>query len=153
MTRILDFAAIWSRKGFTAWAHKYVIMPNHIHAIVEIVNPKHKKHRLKNQFQIVDYHGRMVVVVIVVATTMTMPVRQPKSISSFMAGFKAAVNSKIDDFIDDNNLDIPKYNCNNRFFQRNYHDRVIRNPTEYRRIKYYIRNNPQNWKGDDLLPE
>jgi len=83
---------------------------------------------------------------------MTTPVRQPKSISSFMAGFKAAVNSKIDDFIDDNNLDIPKYNRNNRFFQRNYHDRVIRNPTEYRRIKYYIRNNPKNWKGDDLSP-
>ena len=27
--------------------HEYVIMPNHIHAIVEIVNPKHKKTSIK----------------------------------------------------------------------------------------------------------
>ena len=29
-----------------------------------------------------------------------IPIRKPKSISSFVAGFKSAVNSKIDDYID-----------------------------------------------------
>src|SRR5690606_16496231 len=45
-----------------------------------------------------------------------LPVRLPKSISSFMAGFKSAVNSKIDDYIDEYQLKIPKYNRNNHFF-------------------------------------
>ncbi len=67
-----------------------------------------------------------------------------------MAGFKSAVNTKIDDYIDDNNLDIPKYNRNNPFFQRDYHDRIIRNEAEFQRIKYYIINNPKNWNGDRL---
>jgi len=36
--------------------------------------------------------------------------RKPKSISSFIAGFKSVINSKIDDYIDEHNLDIPKFN-------------------------------------------
>jgi putative transposase len=51
--------------------------------------------------------------------------RLPKSISSFLAGFKSAVNSKIDDYIDENGLDISKYNRNNHFFQPDYYDHII----------------------------
>jgi len=79
--------------------------------------------------------------------------RKPKSISSFIAGFKSAINSRIDDFIDDHGLDIPKYNRNNHFFQSNYHDRVIRNDAEYDRIKNYIRDNPKKWDDDQLNQE
>ncbi|MEA2104066.1 MAG: transposase, partial [Candidatus Cloacimonadota bacterium] len=75
-------------------------------------------------------------------------IRKPKSISSFLGGFKSVVNSKIDDYIDDNNLNIPKYNRNNHFFQPNYYDHIIRNNAEYERIKNYIKNNPQKWEGD-----
>ena len=74
--------------------------------------------------------------------------RKPKSISSFIAGFKSVINSKIDDYIDEHNLDIPKYNRKNHFFQPNYYDHVVRNNEEYRRIKFYIKNNPQNWARD-----
>ena len=74
--------------------------------------------------------------------------RQPKSISSFFAGFKSATNTKIDDYIDENNLDIPKYNKKNHFFQPNYHDHIIRNNNEYNRISEYIKNNPQKWNDD-----
>jgi len=76
------------------------------------------------------------------------PVRQPKSISSFLAGFKSAVNSKIDDYIDQHQLKIPKYNRYNHFFQPNYHDHIIRNSRQYWRIKNYIRNNPKKWYQD-----
>jgi REP element-mobilizing transposase RayT len=78
------------------------------------------------------------------------PFRQPKSISSFLAGFKSAVNSRIDDFIDENDLDIPKFNRKNHFFQPNYHDRIIRNEGEFLRIAEYIRNNPRKWSDDRL---
>jgi hypothetical protein len=76
------------------------------------------------------------------------PVRLPKSISSFIAGFKSSVNTKIDDYIDEHQLNIPKYNRNNHFFQPNYHDHIIRNEMEYQNISNYIKNNPFNWKND-----
>ncbi len=78
--------------------------------------------------------------------------RKPKSISSFIAGFKSAVNSKFDDYIDDHQLDMPKFNRHNHFFQPNYYDRVIRNEREYMRIKNYIIDNPANWDDDNFNP-
>jgi hypothetical protein len=54
------------------------------------------------------------------------PIRLPKSISSFIAGFKSAVNTEIDDYIDEHQLDIPKYNKINHFFaqlSRPYHQK------------------------------
>lgn len=54
-----------------------------------------------------------------------------KSISSFVAGFKSALNAKIDDDTDARELEIPKFNRNHHFFRPNYHDRVIRNRQEY----------------------
>ncbi len=67
-----------------------------------------------------------------------------------MAGFKSAVNTKIDYHIDEQNLQIPKYNRNNHFFQSNYHDHIIRNNVEYKNILTYIRNNPLHWNSDKL---
>jgi REP element-mobilizing transposase RayT len=34
------------------------------------------------------------------------------------------------------------------FWQRNYYDRIIRNDDEYMRIEKYIKNNPANWEKD-----
>ncbi|MBN7810849.1 hypothetical protein J0A68_07780 [Algoriphagus sp. H41] len=76
------------------------------------------------------------------------PIRLPRSISSFLAGFKSAVNSRIDDYIDQHHLKMPKYNHYNHFFQPNYHDHIIRDQGEYQRIKAYIRNNPGKWHED-----
>ena len=72
----------------------------------------------------------------------------PRSISSFLAGFKSAVNTQIDDYIDEHQLNIPKYNRHYHFFQPNYHDHIIRNHKEYVNISRYIIRNPQNWVKD-----
>ncbi len=72
------------------------------------------------------------------------PIRQPKSISSFMTGFKSAVNTKIGDYFDENQLQISKYNRNTHFFQPNYQDHVIQNNYEYQNIKNYIINKSRN---------
>ncbi len=80
----------------------------------------------------------------------TILIRKSKSVSSFVAGFKSAVNSKIDDFIDEHNLKIPKYNKNNHFFQQDYYDHIIRNSNEHKRIKKYIINNPSKWHYDSF---
>ncbi len=76
--------------------------------------------------------------------------RQPKSVSSFVAGYKSAVVNKIDDYIDDNKLKTNKFNRNNPLWQSNYHDHIIRDNESYHKIKNYIINNPGNWREDGL---
>lgn len=165
---------------------EYIIMPNHLHAILIIEKPenyaiensdKNEKNESTDggiltktdggnsethgQF-IAETHGRTHAETHGRASqsrSVRSPdsgefVRKPQSISSFIAGFKSAVNSKIDDYIDNQGLDIPKYNRNNHFFQPNYHDHVIRNDIEYQRIKQYIINNPVKWMNDKFkLPD
>ncbi|MDD3686709.1 MAG: hypothetical protein PHE56_08075 [Bacteroidales bacterium] len=134
--------------------HESIIMPNHLHAIVEIRNEINGIGG-----KIVASHGRVTQQIapelpinpeLLLTIKRNPPVRLPKSISSFIAGFKSAVNTKIDDYIDEHNLSIPKYNRNNHFFQPNYHDHIIRNLIEYDAIKNYIINNPKNWKSDSM---
>ena len=79
--------------------------------------------------------------------------RLSKSISSFIAWFKSALNTKIDDYMDTHQLNIPKYNKTNHFFQPNYHDHIIRNEWEYQRITHYILNNPSRWQEDSIFGE
>ena len=133
--------------------HEFVLMPNHLHTIVEIYNEN------RGDTATVETHGRASLriqpiepIQPITSETLSIKrnpsVRLPKSISSFIAGFKSAVNTKIDDYIDEQNLPIPKYNRNNHFFQPNYHDHIIRNQFEYQNIQNYIINNPMNWNKD-----
>ena len=128
---------------------EYQIMPNHLHAIIILKKPENDHTNNFNELHGTDgthgTRGRA-------PRTQTPFFRKPKSVSSFIGGFKSAVNSKIDDHIDFHHLDIPKYNRNNHFFQPNYHDHIIRNAGEYSRIKNYIVNNPKKWLGDTFNP-
>jgi putative transposase len=40
----------------------------------------------------------------------------------------------------------------NRIWQRNYWDRIIRNPSEFERVRQYILENPLRWEKDGLHP-
>ena len=139
---------------------KYIIMPNHLHAIVVINNGEIMMGNGDGGdgggdnggdgggdggTDNVDTHGRAY---LPHGRASVMPHRLPKSISSFLGGFKSAVNSKIDDYIDEHQLNIPKYNRNNHFFQPNYHDHIIRDEQSYHRISNYIINNPAKWWDD-----
>jgi hypothetical protein len=88
--------------------------------------------------------------------------RKPKSLSSFIAGYKSSVTTQINNWIDDMHVranqqnthqcTYQKYNRKNKLWQPNYNDHIIRNDDEYWRIKNYIKNNPKNnpkkWTGD-----
>jgi putative transposase len=134
---------------------EFIMMPNHLHAIVEINN-----HGGKRESDDADAtpKGHSTINTTDVGTTdeahqpikRNPPVRLPESISSFIAGFKSSVNSKIDDYIDEKQLKTPKYNRNNHFFQPNYNDHIVRDEREYWIIKNYIINNPLNWEKDKL---
>ncbi len=134
---------------------EYIIMPNHLHAIITL---KKNKMGLDGDMRVdtnvnarIEIHGRASQQSINQPKNLPINcIRKPRSISSFIGGYKSAINTKIDDNIDDNNLNIPKYNRNNHFFQPNYHDRIIRDNIEYWRIKNYIKNNPKNWDDDNF---
>ena len=130
----------------------YIIMPNHLHAIVVINNENDTDGVIGDAIESVETHGRASLRSSSSSSpSPEMPQRLPKSISSFLAGFKSAVNSKIDDYVDANNLNIPKYNRDNHFFQPNYHDHIIRNDESFQRISNYIITNPSKWADDQLF--
>ncbi len=41
----------------------------------------------------------------------------------------------------------------NRLWQRNYYEHIIRNPESWDRLQEYIRDNPLLWNGDSLHPD
>jgi REP element-mobilizing transposase RayT len=141
---------------------EYIIMPDHLHAIVSLKKmiddngtddmagfpvDGNVDNDMTVGDDIVETHGRAFL-------SCTKPTNNPilqrksKSISSFMAGFKSATINEIDNFIDDNGLEILKFNKNNRLWQSNYYDRIIRNESEYYKRKNYIINNPLKWNDD-----
>ena len=157
---------------------EWQVMPNHLHAIVMISKAGYVRNSIKNNdfdedvanqvdvqthgcvsvLDLEETQGRVSVqdkinkeVSPSLQSQYFKETRLPKSISSFIAGFKSAVNSKIDDFIDEYSLNVPKYNRDNQFFQSNYHDRIIRDEKSYWAIKNYIRLNPQKWYEDELF--
>jgi putative transposase len=139
--------------------HGFVLMPNHLHAIVEICNEIRgdKTDDSSNagtqdvNTHGVDTHGRAYQPSIPIETIEPIepiepelpsikrnpPIRLPKSISSFIAGFKSSVNTKIDNYIDEHQMDIPKYNKKTIFFKiipRPYYQKSCRIPSH---IKLY----------------
>jgi REP element-mobilizing transposase RayT len=67
--------------------------------------------------------------------------RAPKSLGSFIAGFKAAVTSRARRELG--------MEC---VWQRNYYEHIIRNEREFTNIWNYIDTNPLRWSEDQLRP-
>ena len=135
---------------------EFVLMPDHLHAIVILDKSKcdcsghvgmHDRVVTQNR---VETHGRASLPQPQSQPTSPQFQRQPKSISSFVAGFKSSTIKRIDDWIESNNVAMANFNKNNPLWQSNYHDHIIRNETEYRHISDYIIRNPIEWKEDAL---
>jgi putative transposase len=101
----------------------FLIMPNHIHGIV-VINAYTSSY--------VGANGR---------SPLQM---KPKSISSFVAGFKSSVTKQINQIR--NTPGIPVW-------QRNYYEHIIRNEKELNQIREYIVNNPIQWELDTENPQ
>jgi putative transposase len=99
----------------------FTIMPNHLHIIIIIENESNT---------IVGANG-------------CSPLRmQPKSISSFVSGFKSICTKRINELR--GTLAFPVW-------QRNYFEHVIRNDKELSEIRRYIENNPLKWMEDEYF--
>jgi REP element-mobilizing transposase RayT len=143
----------------------FVIMPNHIHAILRIDNNVGSHGQINNNVgshgQInnnVETHGRASLLPSpspfpfpsppspfppspfpFPSPPSPPPYRSPKSISSFVAGFKSSTTKLINEL-----RNTPK----SAVWQSRFHDHIIRNNNEYWRIAHYIANNPLKWADD-----
>ena len=141
----------------------FVIMPNHIHAIVRIVethggasdqnntnNQTHGGASINNNQSthsgasnanntIYQTHNRASLR----QAKTGVAYRPPKSVSSFVAGFKSVATTRINKLRNTPGATV---------WQERFHDHVIRNDASYQRIYNYITTNPQNWEGDKFHP-
>ena len=116
----------------------YVIMPNHIHAIVRIVAETHSRDTHSRDTHSRDTHSRAYL------QQQGVAYRPPKSISSFVAGFKSAATKRINEH---------RHTPGAPVWQTRFHDHIIRNEQEYERITAYIANNPAQWAEDRYYEE
>lgn len=107
----------------------FVIMPNHIHGILVIVDD--------------DDNGTLGRGVLPYAPTTTGPYvptekfKSPsKTIGAIIRGFKSATTAQINRLRNTPRLPL---------WQRNYYEHIIRNERSYDRIAEYIRLNPARW--------
>ena len=98
---------------------EFVVMPNHLHGIVVLVGATGRSPlRLK-------------------------PGPSPRSLGSFVGGFKSATTTRINDLRGTHGIPL---------WQRNYYEHVIRNEDDLHRIREYIQTNPLRWELDRENP-
>ena len=102
----------------------YVIMPNHLHAVVEI---------RKVDAQESPSTGSK--------RPATGPT--PRSLSGMVAGYKAAVTRRWRAEIGNPDVIV---------WQRNFYEHVVRDQEDYRAILAYIDDNPRRWSEDSENP-
>lgn len=131
--------------------HEYVVMPNHIHGIVEIIgtdNVGAKNISPNNNVMANDdvgaknispYNNVMANDDGIGANDYSPlpPNGTSKTIGSMVRGFKIGVTKWIRQ--NTNVYDV---------WQRNYYEHIIRNEQSYHRISNYIINNPKKWNED-----
>lgn len=146
--------------------HNWVIMPNHIHLLVEIKND--------NSIPSVETHcsaslPRASLQLESESHSESKPQklsRKPNSISSFVAIFKSVTTKQISTLINNNDaqprdaqrrdalrcvssIETEK-SLINTIWQSNYHDHIVRNYNSFDTIYHYIKNNPKNWNTNSI---
>ncbi|MBR9831306.1 hypothetical protein GYB57_04085 [bacterium] len=129
---------------------EFIIMPNHMHGIIRILhaaefnlpNSTGELHSPKSkEFNQSDHEG-------VCKTPPQSPQSpQPQSrhtpqspsqtIGAIVRGYKSSVTKQL-----------KSLGLNDKLWQRNYHEHIIRNDKAHENISNYIINNPQKWDND-----
>jgi putative transposase len=104
----------------------FVVMPNHIHGIVLIGTPPGVVFQTRAPGR--GTPGRL---------------RPPRSLPSFVAGFKSSVTSRINAI---------RGTPGEPVWQRNYYEHIARNAADLERIRRYIVANPARWSIDRENP-
>ncbi|MCG2820986.1 MAG: hypothetical protein L6371_03765 [Candidatus Atribacteria bacterium] len=131
--------SVWSSlpdRFFSLKLDEFVIMPNHIHAIlcINIVGA--------------DLVSALNKADLVSARNKTKPISTP-TISRIVQAFKSITTYKYISGVEENNWPL----FDNRLWQRNYHDHIIRSEKSLNYIREYIVNNPIRWEFDKENPQ
>ena len=108
---------------------EFIIMPNHVHGIIEIINPNplvvgaiHESPLpMGNDIEIIRKHRRKMLI--------------PK----IVGWYKMNTSKKINQI---------NQTSGTKIWQRNYYDHIIRNEQSLYQIREYIKWNPRNWNKD-----
>ena len=124
--------------------HEYIVMPNHVHGIVELTQnnvanvgaenflPLQPPNKLQPNEPQQNAFQKMI----------------PRSIGSIVKGFKIGVTK----WFRNNSVGVEKFQPF-KLWQRNYHEHISRDEQSYQRISEYIINNPKNWKEDKFYEQ
>ncbi|WP_276979943.1 transposase [Flavobacterium filum] len=118
--------------------HEYIVMPNHIHGIIELVNDVNTG--VQNFVPLQNKTERNVGIENFQPLQPTQNEFQkiiPRSIGSIVRGFKIGVTKWFRQ-----NTDVAIV------WQRNYYEHIIRDEQSYQNISNYIINNPAKWAED-----
>ena len=113
--------------------HEYVVMPNHFHAILEIVGAPLVGVRNENN-----------------ATGKGQPqgiAPTGKTVGDMVGAFQSIVTVEYIRGV--KTLGWKPFD--GKLWQRNYYEHIIRNDTSFQRIRNYIVNNPGNWHDDKFF--
>lgn len=108
----------------------FVVMPNHFHGIIKIINPR-------------DFVARVNCMDVGIGRDLSLPSMKIKSLSELIGAFKTT-SSKL----------IHQAGAKRFKWQRSFYDAIIWNLEKLYQVKWYIKQNPERWKkigtGGDL---
>jgi REP element-mobilizing transposase RayT len=125
----------------------FVVMPNHVHGII-ILTPESQSTKLVGAH--VGAYSCTPLPPLPDAPLPDTPLpppeqqpplqRRPRSLSSFVACYKATVTRRVNALRDSPGA---------RVWQRNYYEHIIRDDDDLARVRGYIITNPARWADDD----
>lgn len=127
--------------------HEFIIMPNHIHGIIEIIVRARARVR-----------ATLAVARSIRAGASPAPTDPTNTFNTAELGDIDMRNITLSDIIGTykslvTNKCLKIYKSKNeimgKFWQRNYYEHIIRNEKSYIKISEYIINNPLNWQSND----
>jgi putative transposase len=131
------------RENVEIYEGEFVIMPNHLHGIIWIVDKEYDGGLLTNvgaTCLVAPTKGSRIIEADTHKKTTTLI---SKSLGAIIGQFKTVSAKRINAMRDC---------CGIQIWQRNYYDHIIRNELELETIHAYIRNNPINWENDTENP-
>jgi REP element-mobilizing transposase RayT len=129
------------------YLHEFVIMPNHIHGIIEITNNPvgadsiSALEPMDTYKSIDDIESK-----IMITESQRADMESAPTLGKIVQSFKRHTTIQYIQMVKTGNL--PRFN--KRIWQRNYYEHVVRDDVDFERIATYIINNPATWHKGTL---
>jgi len=115
---------------------KYIIMPNHVHLIIEINNNIVGADLVSAQKQKIQNYGQ----------TRGLSLQNISNIGLLSRIIQSFKSRSSVEYI--KSMDLKNQSCLTKIWQRSFYDHIIRNEIELNKIREYIISNPKMWEQD-----